>query len=92
MELLPQECDAIVEKEGLDHHDHTLVKGTRPLIEVYKRCSIPLLEPTSFVKVVRQEGWMDTMHEEIHMIEKNKTWNLVDRPKVQKVIGVKWLY
>ncbi|KZV14496.1 hypothetical protein F511_42924 [Dorcoceras hygrometricum] len=26
------------------------------------------------------------------MIEKNKTWELVDRPKNRKIIGVKWVY
>ena len=26
------------------------------------------------------------------MIEKNKTWELVDRPQERKVIGVKWVF
>ena len=26
------------------------------------------------------------------MIEKNQTWELVDRPQHKKVIGVKWIY
>ncbi|KAL4023951.1 hypothetical protein IC575_017721 [Cucumis melo] len=32
------------------------------------------------------------MEEELSMIEKNKTWILVDRPQDRKVIGVKWVF
>lgn len=32
------------------------------------------------------------METEIKMIKKNKTWELVDKPKDRKVIGVKWVY
>ena len=32
---------------------------------------------------------MDT---EISMIEKNKTWELIDKPKDKPVIGLKWIY
>ena len=32
------------------------------------------------------------MKEELFMIEKNKTWELVDRPQERKVIGVKWVF
>lgn len=32
------------------------------------------------------------MKEEIRMIEKNNTWEFVDRPKDKDVIGVKWVY
>jgi hypothetical protein len=32
------------------------------------------------------------MEEEMSMIQKNKTWNLVDRPEGRKVIGVKWIF
>ena len=32
------------------------------------------------------------MEEEIKMIEKNETWELVDCPQDKEVIGVKWVY
>ena len=32
------------------------------------------------------------MNEEINMIEKNKTWELVDNPEKKNVISVKWIY
>ncbi|KAI5355055.1 hypothetical protein L3X38_007950 [Prunus dulcis] len=32
------------------------------------------------------------MEEELSMIEKNKTWELVDRPSDKQVIGVKWVF
>ena len=32
------------------------------------------------------------MEEEMSMIQKNKTWDLVDRPEGRKVIGVKWIF
>lgn len=32
------------------------------------------------------------MKEELNMIEKNETWELVDRPAHKKTIGVKWVY
>jgi len=32
------------------------------------------------------------MKEELHMIEKNNTWQLVDIPQDRKVIGVKWVF
>ena len=30
--------------------------------------------------------------EEIKIIEKNNTWELVDQPKDNEIIGVKWVY
>jgi len=32
------------------------------------------------------------MKEEMDNIEKNKTWQLVDKPRDKNVIGVKWVY
>lgn len=32
------------------------------------------------------------MEEEIAAIEKNKTWELVDKPKDKEVVDVKWIY
>ena len=32
------------------------------------------------------------MEEEISVIKKSKSWELVDRPERRKIIGVKWVY
>ena len=32
------------------------------------------------------------MQEELVMIDKNQAWELVERPKHRKVIGVKWVF
>ena len=32
------------------------------------------------------------MQQEFEIIEKNKTWELVDRPHHKEIIGVKWVY
>ena len=32
------------------------------------------------------------MEDEIEVIEKNQTWELVERPKNKEVIGIKWIY
>ena len=36
--------------------------------------------------------WVAAMKEELIMIEKNETWQLVDRPRHRKVIEVKWIF
>lgn len=38
------------------------------------------------------EEWQEAMHREVSCIEKNKTWEFVDRPKDKKVIDVKWIF
>lgn len=32
------------------------------------------------------------MNEEMESLFKNKTWQLVDRPKGQRTLGCKWMY
>ena len=36
--------------------------------------------------------WENAMNEELSALAKNKTWELVPRPKDRKVIGCKWVY
>ena len=50
------------------------------------------MEPENFEEASKQEVWIKAMEEEIKMIEKNETWELVDIPKGKEVIGVKWVY
>ncbi|KAH9782217.1 hypothetical protein KPL71_008805 [Citrus sinensis] len=59
--------------------DDRPIRGTRPLSDVYQRSKT-------------DQNWVTAMNEELFMIEKNKTWELVDQPQNRKVIGVKWVY
>ena len=64
----------------------------RSLEDVYERCNFCVVEPENFEEAIKQEIWKKAMEEEIRVIEKNNTWELVERPKEKEVIGVKWIY
>ena len=72
--------------------DELPVRGFRTLFDIYQRCNIVVLEPTGFVEVAENKRWRVAMQEELNMIDKNNTWELVDRPSHKKSIGVKWVY
>lgn len=36
--------------------------------------------------------WIAAMSEEIESLHKNQTWELVKRPKRQKLVGCKWVF
>jgi len=72
--------------------DDVPVRGTRLLYDVYQRCNIAICESSGFEEAKLDNNWMVAMKEELHMIEKNNTWQLVDRPQDRKVIGVKWVF
>jgi transposase InsO family protein len=72
--------------------DDPPVRGFRPLSDVYQRCNVAMLEPADYVDAEKDPKWKAAMKEELYMIEKNKTWELVDRPQDRKVIGVKWVF
>ncbi|CAN0920234.1 Retrovirus-related Pol polyprotein from transposon TNT 1-94 [Linum grandiflorum] len=55
--------------------------------EAYFSC-----EPQTFEEAAKDKLWTEAMDTEISMIEKNKTWELVDKPKDKPVIGLKWVY
>ena len=70
--------------------DDTPIRGTKLLSDVYQRCNIAVCEPANFEEAKMDQNWITAMKEELFMIERNKTWELVDRPQNRKVIGVKW--
>ncbi|XP_052482490.1 uncharacterized protein LOC128036024 [Gossypium raimondii] len=72
--------------------DDAPTKGTRLLIDIYARCNIVVCELADFSTTMKDIKWVVAMKEELSMIEKNKTWELVDRPDDRQVIGVKWVY
>ena len=50
------------------------------------------VEPSCFENACTNDLWMKAMEEEIHSIEKNETWELVELSKDKKCIGCKWVY
>ncbi|KAA3467397.1 Retrovirus-related Pol polyprotein from transposon TNT 1-94 [Gossypium australe] len=72
--------------------DHVPVRGTKPLSEVYMKVDITTVEPTNFEEAQAQEGWRQPMLDDMNMIHKNQTWDLVARLVHRKVIGVKWVF
>jgi len=79
----------LMEDENIDDFP---VRGTRMLSDIYQRCNLTLLEPGSFHEAKKDSHWMTAMEEELNMIEKNNTWELVDRPNDRKIIGVRWVF
>ncbi|KAL2497283.1 cysteine-rich RLK (RECEPTOR-like protein kinase) 8 [Abeliophyllum distichum] len=67
-------------------------RGTRPLNDVYERCYMAIIEPNNYEEAAKYPEWIEAMKDEMEMIHKNQTWELVQRPTNQKVIGVKWIY
>ena len=67
-------------------------KRYRSLNDIYATCNYCSIEQENFEEAFKQEAWRKVMNEEIQVIEKNQTWELVDKPKDKDVIGVKWIY
>ena len=72
--------------------DDTPVRGTRSLVDIYQRCNVAVLEPADFKAAENYQRWMSAMKEELAVIEKNQTWELVEKPKDRKIIGLKWVF
>jgi hypothetical protein len=49
-------------------------------------------EPKDIDKALRDPDWVNTMHEELNNFNRNKVWELVERPKDHNVIGTRWVF
>ena len=51
--------------------------------------------PVSFKEAIESDEsnfWVDAMNKEMNSLKKNKTWELIEKPKNEKVIDLKWIY
>ncbi|KAM1461179.1 hypothetical protein ACFX11_045561 [Malus domestica] len=71
--------------------DHTPQKW-RSVNEIMAQCNMCIVEPENYEDAILDESWENAMKSELEMIEKNNTWELVDRPFDKPIIGVKWVY
>ena len=81
-----------------------LTIGAEPFEEVLKGSKGDILalsaamisdDPKSFKEAMRSEqadDWMEAMRREYNSLLKNKTWELVDRPKNVNIIGSRWVF
>ncbi|KAI5314779.1 hypothetical protein L3X38_043955 [Prunus dulcis] len=76
---------------GSQDVDHTPLKY-KSIAEIYEKCKMCIIEPESFEEAAKDDSWKKAMEDEITMIEKNNTWELMDRPFDKPIIGVKWVY
>lgn len=66
-----------------------------PLIRVAYVNFVSADTPTSFEDALKSEesgSWKQTIDREMNCLKKNKTWELVQRPRDKKVLDVKWIY
>ncbi|CAL8998661.1 unnamed protein product [Prunus brigantina] len=83
--------DASNADSSSDSPSSTPVK-LRDIAEIYARCNMSIIEPENFAEASKDKAWQKAMEIEMEMIDKNETWELVDRPSAKPVIGVKWVY
>ncbi|CAL8112732.1 unnamed protein product [Prunus armeniaca] len=62
----------------------------RDIAEIYARCNMSVIEPENYEEASKDTTWKKAMEAEMEMIEKNETWELVNRLMDKPIIGVKW--
>ena len=60
--------------------------------DIYQRCNFTGVEPKNNEEAIKHDVWKKFMEEEIRMIEKNNTWELVAIPREREVVSLKWIY
>ncbi|KAD4888315.1 hypothetical protein E3N88_20388 [Mikania micrantha] len=49
-------------------------------------------DPSAYDEAAKEPKWVQAMDRDMESILKNKTWEMVDKPKGIKPIGVRWIY
>jgi hypothetical protein len=60
--------------------------------QVSYSCYLTQTEPKKVDEALQDEGWVSTMHDELHQFTRNDVWTLVPRPVEQNIIGTKWIF
>ncbi|KAG8492820.1 hypothetical protein CXB51_010145 [Gossypium anomalum] len=67
--------------------DDEPLRGTRALAKIYARADVVNVELNCFEEAEAHQGWKQAMLDEMRMINKNKTWELVTRLANMKAAG-----
>ncbi|RDY00804.1 putative mitochondrial protein, partial [Mucuna pruriens] len=47
--------------------------------------------PASVQEAIKDSNWVQTMREEMKALERNSTWDIVDKPKDNRVVACRWI-
>ena len=50
------------------------------------------VEPSSIEDALEDEYWLLATQDELNQFERNKVWELVDRPTNKQIIGTRWVF
>jgi len=75
-----------------DSSPESTPRRVRSLVDIYETCNMAMIKPNYYEEASKQEVWVKAMEEEVKMIEKNNTWELVNCPQGKDIIGLKWVY
>src|SRR5664279_4811254 len=54
---------------------------------------VSFIEPRKVYEALKDQDWIEAMHDELNNFERNMVWKLVPRPKdCKNVIGTKWVF
>jgi len=48
--------------------------------------------PNTLSEALSKEEWRTAMREEMDALEKNQTWEIVEKPKGKNLVGCKWVF
>ena len=82
------------EEQIIGDRDEGVQTGRRIKIKPKRKvfALLSMIEPETFAESSKDPHWVKAMEEEMSQIEKNKTWELVPRPKDKNIIGTKWMF
>ncbi|CAL8176707.1 unnamed protein product [Prunus armeniaca] len=72
-------------------YDHTPIRW-RNICDILAQCNLCIVKLEKYEETAQDKAWIKAMEEKLSMIDKNGTWELVDRPSDKQVIGVKWVF
>ncbi|KAL8116794.1 hypothetical protein AgCh_023088 [Apium graveolens] len=87
-----REVQAHISESRSEDDNKSPPRKWRRLSDIYQTCNFIVGEPETFEEAMKHDIWQQAMEEEMHMIEKFKTWELVDKPEGREIIGLKWIY
>jgi hypothetical protein len=51
-----------------------------------------LVVPRNIQRALKEQDWRLAVFEEMNALRKNSTWDIVETPKDQKIVGCKWVF